>query len=64
MAYCGKCGKYVPNDSFRCPFCGSISRKNIRGGILSTIKSLSWILLLLGFLALISWLVTSTEFGS
>ena len=30
MAYCGKCGKYVPDGVFKCPHCGAISRRGAK----------------------------------
>ena len=34
MAYCGKCGKYVPNDVFKCPNCGAISRRGAKKSVI------------------------------
>ena len=64
MAYCGKCGKYVPNDVFKCPNCGAILRRGAKKSVIPLLKQIGWSLVILGMLALVSWFITSCQLGS
>ena len=56
MAYCGRCGRIVPNHIFRCPYCGGVSRRK-GARIIAVFKQLGWILFLIGLVAIVSWLI-------
>lgn len=58
MAYCGRCGRQVPNRVLKCPYCGGFSRR--RGAKIKVVaKQLGCFFFLIGLVAVVSLLIAS-----